>query len=136
MCRSARNRCAVRTTTRCFSLVTLSSGSTGKIFPNGARSDFHECQRLAVVADEIDFALEATRSEIPGYEYVPLPAQIPAGVGLTANAGATSFQLFRILEKLPSSRRPRREAQRTARNTSLEKIGMVPAPVLQAFRAV
>src|SRR5229473_2033182 len=67
-----------------------------QIFPNGARSDFHECQRLAIVADQIDFALDAARSVIPGYEYVSLPAQIPVGVGLTANAGATSFQLFRI----------------------------------------
>jgi len=42
-----------------------------QVFPDGARSDLHKCQRLAIVTDEIDFALNAARSVIPGYEYVP-----------------------------------------------------------------
>jgi len=51
-----RESLAVRTTTRCFSLVTLSSGQRRQILSDRARSDFDECQRLTVVADEIDFA--------------------------------------------------------------------------------
>src|SRR5258708_35907050 len=39
-----------------------------QVLPDGARSDFHECQRLAIVTDEIDFALDAARGVIPRYE--------------------------------------------------------------------
>ena len=46
-------------------------GQRWQAFPDSARSDFHECQRLAIVTDEIDFTLNAARSVIPGYEYVP-----------------------------------------------------------------
>ena len=70
-----------------------------QILPDGARPDFYECQRLAIVTDEIDLALDAARSVIPRYEYVPLPPQIPVGIGFSANAGAPSFLLFRIAGK-------------------------------------
>ena len=89
-----------------------------QVFPEGARSDLHKCQRLAIVTDEIDFALNAARSVIPSYEYVPLPPQIPVRIGFSSHAGTPSFLLFRIAGKLSASRRPRRAAQCTARNIS------------------
>ncbi len=70
-----------------------------QILPDGARPDFHECQRLAIVTDEIDLALDAARSVIPRHEYVPLPPQIPVGIGFSANTDAPSFLLFRIARK-------------------------------------
>ncbi len=84
-----------------------------QILPDGARPDFHECQRLAIVTDEIDLALDAARSVIPRHEYVPLPPQIPVGIGFSANAGAPSFLLFRIAGKtlLFTQASPRRPVQ-------------------------
>jgi hypothetical protein len=69
-------------------------GQGRQVLPDRARSDFDKCQRLVIVTYEIDFSLDAARSVIPGYEYVPLPPQIPVGIGFTANAGAPSLQLF------------------------------------------
>src|SRR6266849_9624020 len=70
-----------------------------QILPYGARSDFHKCQRLAVVTYQIDFAFNAARGVIPGYEYVPLPPQIPVGIGFSSNAGAPGLLLLRIAGK-------------------------------------
>src|SRR6266850_671811 len=77
----------------------LSSGSACKIIPDRARSDSHKCRRLAVVTDETHFALNATRSVIPGNKYVPPPPQIPVGLGFSSNAGAPRFPPFIILGK-------------------------------------
>jgi hypothetical protein len=73
--------------------VLLFSGNTKlrqrrQVLLDGARSNFQKCQCLAIVTDEIDFALIAARSVIPGYEYVPLPPQIPVCIGFSSHAGA------------------------------------------------
>ncbi len=49
------------------------------VLPDGASSDFDKGKRLAIVTDEIDFAFDAGRCVIPGYEYVTVPPQIPIG---------------------------------------------------------
>jgi hypothetical protein len=59
-----------RLTTRCFSVVTLSSGNAGDSY--------------------------ASRRVIPRYEHVPVPPQIPKRISLSANAGASGFRLFRV----------------------------------------
>ena len=70
-----------------------------QVFADGARSDFHKRQRLAIVADEIDFALDASRSVIPGDEYVPVPPQIPVGISFSTNTGTPGFELPRVAGK-------------------------------------
>src|SRR5260370_17226922 len=68
-------------------------------FPDGAGSDLHKCQRLAIVTDEIDFSLNAARSVIPGYEYVPLLPQIPVMYRFLLARRCAEFLLFRIIGK-------------------------------------
>jgi len=70
-----------------------------QVLSDGALSNFHKCKRIAIVTDEIDFTLNAERSVIPGYEYVPLLPQIPVCLGFSSHAGAPSFLLFRIAGK-------------------------------------
>jgi hypothetical protein len=76
--------------------VLLFSGNTKlrqrrQVLSDGAPSKLQKCQRLAIVTDEIDFALIAARSVIPGYEYVPLPPQVPVCIGFSPHAGASGF---------------------------------------------
>src|SRR5713226_6218222 len=87
----------------------------GQILPDGACSNFHKRQRLAIIADEIDFAFNAARGVIPGYEHVPLPPQVPVGIGFSANAGAPGFLLFRVVGKtlLFTQAAPRRPVHRS-----------------------
>src|SRR5207245_3949911 len=84
------------------------------ILPDRARSDFHKSQCRAVVADEIDFALNAARSVISPNEYVSLPPQIPVGIGFSANAGTAGLELFGVTGRilLFAQTAPRRPMQR------------------------
>src|SRR5713226_7711282 len=50
-------------------------GQCRQVLPDGAGSDFHKCQRLAIVADQIDLAFYAPRSVIAGHKNVSLPTQ-------------------------------------------------------------
>src|SRR6266404_575080 len=74
-------------------------GQCRQVLPDRARSDFDKCQRLAIIADEIDLAFYTSRSVIAGHKDVPLPTQIPIGVGFSANSSAPGFQLFCIAGK-------------------------------------
>jgi len=61
------------------------------------------------------------------YQYAQISPRTPV-------RRASSF--FASLEKPSSSRKPRRAAQRTARNIKLEKIGMLPSLATHIFPAV
>src|SRR5271156_3975413 len=54
---------------------------------NCARLYFDEGERLAVVADHINFAFDSWRREITGDKDVAVAAQIPVSVGFAADAG-------------------------------------------------
>jgi len=63
-------------------------GECGEIFAQRARADFYEGEGFAVVADEVEFAFEAARRVVAGYENVAVAAEVPVGVGFAADAGA------------------------------------------------
>jgi len=132
--RSARNRCAVRTRQVLFFPGNAEFGQCRQVLPDRARSDFDKCQRLAIIADEIDLAFYTSRSVIAGHKDVPLPTQIPIGVGFSANSSAPGFQLFCYRWK-SSPLRADREVQPSApRETSVcENIGMVETSIPRCF---
>ena len=81
---------------RRFSQFTASSGVSGagrdddcddrRGVDNRARFYFDEGERLAVVADHINFAFDSWRREIARNENVAVAAQVPVGVSFTADA--------------------------------------------------
>jgi len=52
----------------------------------GASLHFDKSEHRAIVANQIDFALDARNREIAGNHHVAVPAQIPIGVGLAPDA--------------------------------------------------
>src|SRR6266850_7131788 len=107
-----------------------------RLLSDCARSNFHKGKCIAIVTDQIQFALYASRRVIPRYKNVPVPPQIPIRIGLPAHPVRRASSFFASLEKSSSTRKPRRAAQRTARNIKLEKIGMLPSSAIHIFRAV
>ncbi len=77
-----------------------------QVVPYGARSNFYKCQRLAIVTDQIDLALNAAGGVIPCYKYVSVSAQIPVSVCFAAHAGALGFELFFAAGKTPFITQP------------------------------
>src|SRR5580704_2420496 len=73
--------------TRCY--AQLRQG--GHFFAHGARADFNEGERFAIVADHIDFALCDAGSEVARDENVAVAAEIPIGVSFAANASLAGF---------------------------------------------
>src|SRR5690348_5362513 len=65
------------------------------------RSHFHKRQRLAVVADEIQFAFDSSRRVVLRDEHISVSPQIPIRIGLAAYASASRFQLFSALSSQP-----------------------------------
>jgi len=47
---------------------------------------FDESERIAVVSDEIDFAVQMSQSKVARNHRVSMPAEIPVGVGFATNA--------------------------------------------------
>jgi hypothetical protein len=45
--------------------------------------ELRQSQRLSIIADEVEFALDAPGCVIPRHEHVSIAAQIPVGVGLS-----------------------------------------------------
>lgn len=72
----------------------------GRVFFHCTHSNLDKRQRLAVVADQIQFAFDSARHVVLGDEHVPLAPQIPIRVSLSANAGAARFQLLRFTRKI------------------------------------
>jgi hypothetical protein len=82
-----------------------------RLFPHRARSHFYKRERLAVIPDQIDFALRSSGHIIAWHEPVTLPPQIPISVSLSSYACSERFLLFlrehiSALLAQSSSRRP------------------------------
>lgn len=70
---------------------------------------FDKSERIAIVSDEVDFAIQISDSEVAGDHGVPMSAEIPVGVGFAMNAGAPGallqgFAGKRLDEAAPSAK--------------------------------
>jgi hypothetical protein len=64
-----------------------------RVVAHGARPHFHQCQRVAVVSDQIDFAFCSAGPVIARDEHVAMTPQVPVAVGFAADTGAAPLQL-------------------------------------------
>jgi len=69
-------------------------GQSCVLFAFGSRSYFDECQRRAVVTDQVNFTFGSSRHVVPRHKNISMPSQIPVGVSFAAHARSPSFVLL------------------------------------------